>query len=80
MCFFIFDIVKGLFHHVRDGSRCGCSGSFYFRWKSPLRLDKTRINLREAIRGNFSDFLINWIYDLRHLLSKVMNSENLDLN
>lgn len=53
---------------------------FYFRWKTPLRLDKTRINLREDIRGNFSDFLINWIYDLRHLLSKVMNSENLDLN
>ena len=53
---------------------------FYFRWKSPLRRDKTRINLREATRGNFSDFLINWIYDLRHLLSKVMNSDNLELN
>lgn len=53
---------------------------FYFRWKSPLRLDKTRINLREDIRGNFSDFLINWIYDLRHLLSWVMNSDNLELN
>ena len=64
-----------------DDSRCGSVVEvFYFHWKSPVRLDKTRLNLREAIRGNYFDFLINWIYDLRHLLSKFMNSDNLELN
>ena len=45
-----------------------------------MRLDKTRISFREAIRGDFSDFLINWIYDLHHLLFDVSNSDNLELN
>jgi hypothetical protein len=64
-----------------DDSRCGSVVEvFYFPWKSPVRLDKTSLNLREAIRGNYSDFLITWIYDLRYLLSKVLNSDNLELN
>jgi hypothetical protein len=36
-CFFIFEIVKGLFNNVRDGSRCGCSGSFLLSLEISLK-------------------------------------------
>ncbi len=44
---YLSDIVNRFLHHVRDDRRCGSIVEvFYFYWKSLVRPDKTRLNLR----------------------------------